>query len=880
MSTTNTATHRPERRDAAPQSKHSLKPSSKVNVMSQTAPLEQTVAAAEMVAAEMESFADAITHVTHAVTAVWPLKDYVAVNPYGGVTEHPFADARSVLRRFSDVETLMPVAYYAKRFQSGELTNGHIEAAIAELNLAVDAASIVQKLSQTDPANVDADVTGGGANPNRVIRTVSESIDGASKGDWTRIILDEVSKYCAAHFDDGQSVWANPWKDRTLYQAWLASAQHDHNVEWLGITGFRGFVKQLPESVDEAIVLALRWIGVPQMHWKEFLLCQAFAVPGWSAWAKYQVDMAARSGDVDAPGHEALKSLLAIRLAYEASLCETASYSFSIDDDAQPQSEDADARLVLLKASEIAYRDPLLRQLVDAARAGAASQTADGHAADEQTSNRQALAQIVFCIDVRSERYRRNLESVADDVQTYGFAGFFGLPIEFVPIGQSCGQGQVPVLLTPQFKVRETIRGASSDEVDRSVQRKGAIRAFRKAWKQFQSSAVGCFAFVETAGLLYAGQLLRRSLTMPSRGTDYRFDGVDQDRHDDLKPTMDGLDEQGVTAAKQIEMAEAVLKGIGITTDFAKFVVLCGHGSQTDNNPLAAGLDCGACGGHTGESNARFAAMLLNQTHVRSGLADRGIEVPADTRFVAALHNTTTDAIEVFDVSEIPAPCRSDFDRLTAATASATEITRAERLPTLASESIGDLMRRSMDWSEVRPEWGLAGNAAFIVAPRSLTASIDLGGRSFLHTYDHRCDPEGNVLEVIMTAPMVVAHLINFQYYASTVDHLHFGSGTKTVHNVVGRFGVFSGNGGDLMTGLPWQSLHTGQRFQHEPIRLTAVIAAPRAMIDRVIAKHAGVKTLLDGGWLHLVAIDDQTAYRYVGGAGDQAGWTAIAAAS
>ena len=59
-----------------------------------------------------------------------------------------------------------------------------------------------------------------------------------------------------------------------------------------------------------------------------------------------------------------------------------------------------------------------------------------------------------------------------------------------------------------------------------------------------------------------------------------------------------------------------------------------------------------------------------------------------------------------------------------------------------------------------------------------------------------------------MTAPMIVAHWINMQYFASTVDNDHFGSGNKTIHNVVGRFGILSGNGGDLMTGLPWQSLH------------------------------------------------------------------------
>ncbi len=79
-----------------------------------------------------------------------------------------------------------------------------------------------------------------------------------------------------------------------------------------------------------------------------------------------------------------------------------------------------------------------------------------------------------------------------------------------------------------------------------------------------------------------------------------------------------------------------------------------------------------------------------------------------------------------------------------------------------------------------------------------------------------------------MTAPMVVANWINMQYYASTVDPMHFGSGNKAIHNVVGRFGVLSGNGGDLMTGLPWQSLHDGVNYQHHPLRLLVVLAAPR----------------------------------------------------
>ncbi len=114
-----------------------------------------------------------------------------------------------------------------------------------------------------------------------------------------------------------------------------------------------------------------------------------------------------------------------------------------------------------------------------------------------------------------------------------------------------------------------------------------------------------------------------------------------------------------------------------------------------------------------------------------------------------------------------------------------------------------------------------------------------------------------------MTAPLVVANWINMQYYASVVDGEHFGSGNKTIHNVVGRFGILSGSTGDLMTGLPWQSLHNGSEFQHAPLRLQAVIAAPREAIQRVIDKHALVSNLIVNGWVHLIAIEGSTHYRY-----------------
>ena len=146
---------------------------------------------------------------------------------------------------------------------------------------------------------------------------------------------------------------------------------------------------------------------------------------------------------------------------------------------------------------------------------------------------------------------------------------------------------------------------------------------------------------------------------------------------------------------------------------------------------------------------------------------------------------------------------------------------------------------------------------------------VNLGGRSFLHSYDWREDERAGfpVLELVMTAPMVVGSWISLQYYASTVDNRTYGCGNKVLHNVVGTVGVLEGNGGDLRVGLPWQSVHDGERLVHEPMRLNVVIEAPIAALNAILAKHASVRALVDNGWLHLYALGDAGAvtHRYVG---------------
>jgi hypothetical protein len=228
--------------------------------------------------------------------------------------------------------------------------------------------------------------------------------------------------------------------------------------------------------------------------------------------------------------------------------------------------------------------------------------------------------------------------------------------------------------------------------------------------------------------------------------------------------------------------------------------------------------------------------------------------------------------VQLYDIAEVPASHTSDVAEISGQLAAAGHATRKERAPALGLQAMQDnpvalsraVRERANDWAETRPEWGLANNAAFVVGPRSRTRGVNLQGRSFLHDYDEKTDPDGTLLELIMTAPMVVTHWINMQYYASTVDNHRYGSGNKTLHNVTGgRLGVFEGNGGDLRVGLPWQSVHDGECWRHTPLRLTVAIQAPRERIEAVIAKHTTVRQLVENRWLYLVRLEGSQAEFY-----------------
>ena len=788
------------------------------------------------------------------VPPLWPLADYVAVNPCVGLTDQTFIEAYQLLSNVRDCDLLMPREYFQNLYQEGRLPAQDLAAAHAQCASEhpdwysrFDLSELLKWLHASHSS------TENGLH----VRTVAAAVDQWQGSSWSSHIINDIPRHFAAHYDEGQAAWSSPWEDATLYAAWREATQLSYRMDWLGLKGFRAFAANLPTNPRQAVKELLVKLEVPTSHWRRFLLCQAFSIAGWASYIRYRVREAEFAGQTD----DDLIGLLAIRLAYDVALAKAPGIPWPLAlwpaDDAvpSPPADDVLARYALQVAVEQVYRRELFQKLATRS--------------DTPKTSRRKKLQMVFCIDVRSEVIRRNLESVNESIETFGFAGFFGMPLEYVPLGFAKGTPQCPVLLQPSFQVHERLRGINNSIEDRATQKRLAVRQARKLWKSFQTSATSCFSFVESLGVPYVGKLLADSLhwTTPARSAE--TDGLTDSLIPHLGPDIHAAQNLGLDAQRRIDLAEGMLRNLGLTSGFARVVALCGHASHVTNNPYRAALDCGACGGHSGEPNARVAAALLNDLDVRIGLVSRGIEIPNDTWFIAAVHNTTTDTIDLCDVYLIPASHEEELAEIEQWLAQAGRLSRIERCHRLGSPDAEDVLRRSRDWAEVRPEWGLAGNAAFIVAQRSRTAGLNLGGRTFMHSYDHRLDPELKVLELIMTAPMVVTNWINMQYFASTVDPIAFGSGNKVIHNVVGQFGILQGNGGDLMTGLPWQSVHDGRKLQHEPLRLLVVIDAPRSSVQQIVEKHASVWNLVTNGWVSLVAWEGDDFYRWTA----QADW-------
>lgn len=803
---------------------------------------------------------DAMTRACASIMPAWPLDQAVAVNPHWRRIGMPIRQVAARLAVLGDFHVFPARDYIQREWEKGRITRADLDAALRMHAARGALPPLAAEHCITELANAPRV-----RREPLLVDLLDDAVQKNRRWPWRAAIVFQMSQTCATYYDRHQADWRAAGSP-SLYGFWRESMVGDHGLSsMLGLPGFGKLLRELPQHAGEVAPWAMAGLSLDESVWEDYFQALLLSINGWASWCAYISWQNAPSGQDD----PRLRELLACRLAWEALLVRAAALTARRAALAMLDASWRDFHARVEEAGEALAVDELWQQALEISFQRGFVHTLRTPVAVGPVQTPEVQA--VFCIDTRSERMRRALEAVWPGVETRAFAGSFGVPIDYNPLGTPVHRPQLPGLAYPSVAAQDVVMASGQATADDDVMsdRVGTERRQRLArldqWLGTVRWSNATFSFVEAFGVGYLGKIARWILPPASPRVSADRIGLPADAQDQCRPVITGLD-----TGQRVDLAANVLHMMGLDDRLAPLVVICGHGGHSTNNAHASTLDCGACYGRPGEANARVLAHLLNDPQVRAGLRQRGLDIPPDTVFMGALHNTTTDEVTGFDLDLLTPAARDRWEKMEQAFARAGDRVRRERAPALwmdASLDPGPLLtsfrRRANDGSQTRPEWGLTRNAAFIIGPRARSRGRVLS-RSYLHDYDARFDTDGSVLEAIMMGPMLVTHWLSWQYHASTCDPLHYGSGNKVLHNVVdGHVGVFEGNGGDLRIGLPKQSLHDGEGWYHQPVRLTVVIDAPAASIDGIIARHAVLGQLCDHGWMLLWRYEGDALQRY-----------------
>ncbi|MBQ1782599.1 MAG: DUF2309 family protein [Gammaproteobacteria bacterium] len=833
-----------------------------------------------------------VASVLDVVAPQWPLATFAARSPWHGWERQPFSQAAREHQALTGISMLPAPALARQRWHHGDLQAEVLTTVIDRwlrqrgerwvkthnqqfvrrlltddgLLLGSAMSRYWQQLATTLPAPV---------RPRKiVVTTVGQRLAALGQPQVQQLIDQATIRWCKLALGQNRAAW--PCAGSHLFASW----RHYAELDPLLPREARRRLAECPTSAAPALHWGLQW-AADQVQQRDYLKAELLALPGWAGTLRYH-------GRQQGDELSSLVDYLAVRLALSRALTGDRPPATSVQPaDSHPLlkawaqyglmspwqwqrmgASDKQERLALaaalddetqamiwLECMELDYRQRLQRLLDRSGENGA-----------PLPRRERPLAQLVMCIDVRSEPLRRALEH-AGPFTTHGYAGFFGLPLRSRSLNGDQVHAACPVILKPLAEVGETAPPL-------------LLRHYRQQWEddrncdhaeqQIKDSPLASLTLPELSGLWHGAQLLWQGL-VPSRWRTKLTAAMP--RRIPLPVGLalhqqgfrDGLP-LGLSLEQRVTLTAQALRGIGLTRDFAPLVVIVGHGSRSRNNPYAAKLECGACGGAAGGFNARVLAALANEPAVRAGLAAEGIAIATETVFVAAEHQTALDQLQLLEPPPLHGAAEKSWRQLEQSLPAALATVRHERLAQLPDIQrrppldSAESWRRTDDWSEVRPEWGLVGNAAIIIAERSFTAGHNLGARVFLHNYPWQTDVDGSLLAGIVSGPVTVAQWINLQYYASTVAPQLHGSGSKTTQTITDGLGVMQGNGSDLLAGLPWQSVMASDSdCRHLPQRLLVVIQAPRARIDQLLASHADFRRKVTNGWLLLTSHDPQT---------------------
>ncbi|WP_404331961.1 DUF2309 domain-containing protein [Mesobacillus maritimus] len=847
---------------------------------------------------EIREISVLVESASQVIAPLWPISSFAARNPWLGLEKLSFDQVAGGLKHNHDVDIYPSASMILSAKKKGEIDEANVG---VELQRWLDSQSLSiprdvaerfcqaalklealpsELLSSREVEKLVGEV--GGLNTEGVetcsMQPISSQIENQDREKLVHLLDHHMIKWCKLYLDNSQAGWTMPNREEGFYRAWQRLVRYDPALTKVQ----RDSLKDWPQEPQKALERALVRLEISESDIQSYLEGHLLSLPGWAGMMLYR----SRQNSHE---HALLTEYLAVRLSLEWALVKPylpltnqpaekkvsmtsllAAWiqwgELTLEEWSQLSATEQNEYLLFaykfdkklcrklwLEAWEQTYTERLSQKLLSKQQ--------------EINYKKSSLAQFAFCIDVRSEPFRRQLEKQGP-IETIGIAGFFGLPIATSELASNHSHASLPVILKPQHKIKES---ADDKELQSYQQRKQAVNSLSYTFKTMKQNVLPSLLLPELSGPWLSLQMVARSFVPKSANRLIRNVRETWLRKPNTKLTLNHTNRTkaevpvGFSEKEKVNYARQALKMMGLTENIAPLVVICGHGSSSINNPYASALDCGACGGAAGGFNARVLAALCNLPEVRKELAAEGIDIPKDTVFAAAEHNTTVDELGWLYVPELSEAAQEAFDYIEAIMPKVSQKANEERLAQLPNfqsqlkNPQAEAHRFAEDWSEVRPEWGLARNAAFIIGPRELTQDCDLEGRAFLHNYDWKQDKSGELLANIIAGPGTVTQWINLQYYASTVAPHYYGSGNKATQTVTSGLGVMQGNASDLLTGLPWQSvMQSDHEAYHSPLRLLIVIQAPSKYIERLLKNDSAFREKVQNGWVRLASMNPQ----------------------
>ncbi|PTQ81932.1 hypothetical protein C8R21_107113 [Nitrosospira multiformis] len=798
---------------------------------------ERTVAQAQETSVSSFNEEEVIHDLQHYLPSQAPLKDFIHHNTLHAFQNYPFHEGTRRAKKIFGYFPSLQLREYRDLYEAGRIRKDILERIISEQKGAQYLEDWMQRLLEKEYDD-----------------SVSPRI-GKLRANWKRhypIDLDLMVhpllfRILCSYLDQGISIWGFP----IGHKGFLAAMKEMEEKSFASFFKTKR-AKKLLVSGNCKMEDLLKLVVGDETLYAQYLFDQQFAHPGWSGMV---ASVEAQPASLLNPKNITVHDLVIFELLLEIDALDSyfgeswQPIAHILEERPEPLFDD-------VPETEV---DTVFSLWQDAFEWTYYDQVLTGIALQDKTWERKIenrSFQTYFCIDDRLTSFRRYLEQLDPDCETFTTAGFFNVELYYQPENGKFYTKCCPAPVFPKFLVKEI---GNKQKIKKEVHFSKLTHSLFQGW--FISQTIGFVSALRLALNVF------KPGAMPAMASSYSH--VDKDarltiENKDPNDKENGL-QIGYTIDEMVQRVQGVLTSTGLNgvdKTFAPIVYMIGHGASSVNNPHYTAYDCGACGGRPGSVNARTFCYMANHPKVREALKERGVVIPPTTQFLPGLHDTTRDEVAFFDEEILSEENAGKHRRNTLVINEALDLHAKERSRRLVSidtkmspkEIHEEIRRRSVSLFEPRPELNHATNAVSIIGRRSITENLFLDRRASTSTYDYRTDPEGKFLTMSMGPIALVMGGIDLEYFFSRTDNHKMGAGTKLPHNVMGLIGVANGADGDLRTGLPSQMIEI-----HDPVRLLVIIEHYPDVALKVIKSQTANYSFYENYWVHCLVVHPDT---------------------